>query len=378
MNQAGTASASLSTTTMIGGSHSFHISGYSVTKELPTGKYIMSSPFVAGGYDWAIRYYPNGIDSYNEPGIAFTLELQSEGTGVEATLEFCLVDLNGRPSEDHKESSFFEFRYESCHEGFSGFITHRELEESGYLRDDSFVIRCTVGILDSSVIETSASPNRDAVQADFLPPSDLHEHLGKLLESGEGADVTFNVDGQIFSAHRSILAARSLVFHAQFFGPMCRKGFNNIEVDDMEPMVFKVLLQYLYTDSLPELKDIGYSNADSSALAIMSQHVLAAADRYSIERLKNICEQKLLQTISTDTVATTLALAEQHDCQRLKAGCVGFISRGGNLKKVLATDGFRHLMLSCPSIFDEILENITDPIVLRDLVIKFSKTSIKS
>jgi speckle-type POZ protein len=373
MDQSGAVSASLSTTTMISTLHLFHISGYSITKELPTGKCIMSSPFLAGGYRWAIRYYPNGIDSYQDPGIAFTLQLQSEGTGIKVRLKFCLMDSNGRPSEVHSATSFCEFQYESCDYGFSGFITHGELEESGYLKDDSFVVRCTVSILDSNVVETSASCIYDAVQ-DQLPPSDLHEQLRNLLQGGEGADVTFNVGGQIFSAHRCILSARSPVFRAQFFGPMRSERFNDIEVDDMEPMVFKVLLHYLYTDLLPEWDDIsGYSSEKRPDSAIMAQHLLAAADRYSLERLKMICAQKLSQTISTDTVATTLALAEQHDCALLKAVCIRFISTGGNLKEVLATDGFRHLMLSCPSIFDEILANIADPFVLRDLVIRFSK-----
>lgn len=328
----------------------------------------MSSPFVAGGYRWAIRYYPNGITLYDDPGIAFTLELQSKGTDVKVRLEFCLLDSNGRPSQVHKVSSFCEFGYQLCNQGFSGFITHSELDESGYLRDDSFVVQCTVGIFDSIVGETSESPDHDIVPVDSLPPSDLHGQLGKLLEGGEGADVTFNVGGQIFSAHRCILAARSPVFHAQFFGPMSEKSFDKVEVEDMEATVFEALLQYLYTDLLPELQ--------SSASAILAQHLLAAADRYSIERLKTICEQWLSKTISTDTVATTLALAEQHDCGRLKEACIGFISRGGNLKEVLATDGFRHLMLSCPSIFNEILANVSDPVVLRDLVIRFSKASI--
>ncbi|KAJ4813821.1 BTB/POZ and MATH domain-containing protein 2 [Rhynchospora pubera] len=383
MNQAGMISTSVSTTTMISGSHLFNISGHSITKELPAGKCIMSSPFVVGGYQWAIMYYPNGLNSYDQPGIAFTLELQSEGSGVEARLEFCLVDSHGRPSDIHKASSFCEFGYVSCNRGFSGFITHEELEESWYLRNDSFVVKCTVGILDSSVVEASGcgTPGNanDTHQAEHLPPSDLHEQLRKLLESGEGADVEFNVDGQIFSAHRCILAARSPVFHAQFFGPIGEKNFHNIEVEDMEAVVFKVLLQYLYTDVLPDLNEFGSIQIkETSASAIMAQHLLAAADRYSIERLKMICEEKLLGTISIDTVATTLALAEQHGCGRLNEACIEFLSRGGNLKEVMDTDGFGHLMLSCPSMFNLILANINDPNVLRDLVIRFSKTSIKS
>lgn len=126
MNQAGTVSASSSTTAIITGSHLFNISGYSITKDIPFGKSLMSSPFVAGGYRWAIRYYPNGITLYDDPGIAFTLELQSKGTDVKVRLEFCLMDSNGRPSQVHKVSSFCEFGYQLCNQGFSGFITVEE------------------------------------------------------------------------------------------------------------------------------------------------------------------------------------------------------------------------------------------------------------
>lgn len=46
----------------------------------------------------------------------------------------------------------------------------------------------------------------------------------------------------------------------------------------------------------------------------MEQHLLEAADRYGMHRLKLICEDRLCQYIDVNTVATTLALAEQHHC----------------------------------------------------------------
>ena len=51
-----------------------------------------------------------------------------------------------------------------------------------------------------------------------MPSSNLPQHLGQLLESHAGADVTFAVSGESFAAHKSILAARSPVFRAEFFG----------------------------------------------------------------------------------------------------------------------------------------------------------------
>lgn len=56
-----------------------------------------------------------------------------------------------------------------------------------------------------------------------LPPSDMGKQFGQLLESKKGTDVNFEVDGEIFAAHKLVLAARSPVFRAQLFGPMKEK-----------------------------------------------------------------------------------------------------------------------------------------------------------
>ena len=44
---------------------------------------------------------------------------------------------------------------------------------------------------------------------DPVPPPELAAHLGRLLGTGMGADVTFQVGGRAFPAHRILLAARS-------------------------------------------------------------------------------------------------------------------------------------------------------------------------
>ncbi|XP_062198300.1 BTB/POZ and MATH domain-containing protein 1-like [Phragmites australis] len=137
----------------------------------------------------------------------------------------------------------------------------------------------------------------------------MHCHLGHLLSSGEGADIALEVDGETFSAHRSILAARSPVFTAQLFGPMRENTAVCVWIEGVEVGVFKALLHFVYTDSLPEV-------GDGEAMA-MAQHLLVAADRYSLERLKLICEDKLCNHIDTSTVGTILALAEQHSCHGL-------------------------------------------------------------
>jgi len=68
----------------------------------------------------------------------------------------------------------------------------------------------------------------------------------------------------------------------------------------------------------------------SCSFAIMVQHLLAAADRYGLDRLKLLCESKLCDEITVETVPTTLSLAEQHRCTQLKAACLKFAAANLN------------------------------------------------
>ncbi|KAE8793312.1 BTB/POZ domain containing protein [Hordeum vulgare] len=70
----------------------------------------------------------------------------------------------------------------------------------------------------------------------------------------------------------------------------------------MEAPVFKAFLSFMYTDSLPEM-----AKKEEDA---MYQHLLVAADRYNMERLKLICQDKLCRRIDGSSVANVLALAE--------------------------------------------------------------------
>ncbi|KAM3400976.1 hypothetical protein ACQJBY_005661 [Aegilops geniculata] len=112
------------------------------------------------------------------------------------------------------------------------------------------------------------------------------------------------------------------------------------------------MLRFIYTDELPEEDEL----QDSSAQ--MFQDLLAAADRYALDRLKIICAQKLWEKVSVETVATILAWAETYNCEELKNKCIDFFVVEENFRKVMFTDGYGLLLLKFPAIIAELRKRV--------------------
>nr|XP_025882225.1 BTB/POZ and MATH domain-containing protein 1 [Oryza sativa Japonica Group] len=341
------------------------IVGHSLTMAMDDGEFFSSRRYCVGGHDWEIRLRPKDpwVGRRDRP---LTLKLVLRGaprTGsgsVKAQLSCCLVDPTQKLRPSEMKTVSHKFHKPGDYSPRAVFMARDELEASGYLTDDSYVVQCAITVLrEQPEIAAAAAAAGDSANAAVAPSSELHAYLGALLESKTGADVTFVVSGESFAAHKAILASRSPVFMAELFGAMKVKASERVEVKDMEAPVFKAILHFVYTDTVPELdhRDGEETEAASTATA-MAQHLLAGADRYGLERLKLICESKLAERIDVDTVSTTLALAEQHDCSHLKAKCVEFIAAGTaeNLDAVLATDGFKHLEASCPSVLTDLVK----------------------
>lgn len=341
-------SASVVVAEAVSGSHVLKVQGYSLIKGLGVGKFIGSVKFNAGGRSWCIRCYPDGWGSECTDWISVALFLLNpDATEVKAKYRFSLLDQAERTHVPLHTEAVSTFSAKASGKGHDKFIKRQKLEQSAYLKDDCLEISCDVTVLKEICLAKDV-----AVQFVVVPQSDIHQHLGALLSDAgsEGADVSFEVGGETFAAHRCVLAARSSVFKSGLFGPMKEKTATSVKIDDMDPRVFKAMLHFIYTDSLPQM--------DSADATMMAQHLLAAADRYSLARLKLICEHELCSNIDKSTVTTTLALADQHGCHGLKEACFSFLKSPGNLKEITASDDLEHLMKSCPSVLKELVAQL--------------------
>ncbi|CAH9103915.1 unnamed protein product [Cuscuta epithymum] len=350
-------SCSRSINETVNGSHKFTVRGYSLAKGMGLGKYISSDTFSVGGYDWAIYFYPDGKNAEDSSAyVSVFIALASDGTDVRALFELTLMDQSGKGK--HKVHSHFDralesgpytLKYKGSMWGYKRFFKRASLETSDYLKDDCLSMHCTVGVVRTRV----EGPKQFSIS---VPASDMGQSLKYLLDSEIGCDIVFQVGEETFKAHKLILAARSPVFKAQFFGLIGNPNTEKVELEDIEPSIFKAMLEFVYSDQLPNIHDVTGS-ASTCTSTIMMQHLLAAADRFSLDRLKQLCEAKLCEEVNADTVATTLSLADQHRCLQLKDICLKFAAT--NLGVVMQSEGFKHMEESCPSLLSELLEAVS-------------------
>ncbi|CAL4892116.1 unnamed protein product [Urochloa decumbens] len=291
--------------------HLLKIDGFSVTRAIiGNNKDHIKSRCSVFGYDWEIRLYPASLSSRTEYLVGLELVFLGDRVGLElvflgeARTRSVTATLLGRLVE-YATCGIQPTEYESKSKSFRspsdrGILVYIA---SGRTRDDkaqgsgTLTVECTISVL------------REPEEANIcLPDSsgNKHRHLGELLRSEAGADVTFAVSGESLAAHKNILAARSPVFKAEFFGEMQEKTTQRVEIKDMDAQVFRaIMLSFIYTDMVP--------------------------DEFEFENQSGAVEEQ--------------------------AACVEFIAGSPeNLDAVVATEGYRHLEASSPWVLTELLK----------------------
>jgi len=182
-----------------------------------------------------------------------------------------------------------------------------------------------------------------------------HSNLQQQHLLDTDTDVMFQVAGETFSAHKWVLAARSPVFKAELTRGATAAGVSCIRINDMLPQVFKSLLYFVYTDSLPEM-----TGAEES---MMDEHLLAAADRFDLEELKLICEEKLIRELNENTAAKILKLAVENHSGFLREACIEFLADPPLLEAAMAMDDglLEHVAKICQALLKKMWAYEDDP-----------------
>uniref|UniRef100_A0A8I3NAB1 Speckle type BTB/POZ protein like n=2 Tax=Canis lupus familiaris TaxID=9615 RepID=A0A8I3NAB1_CANLF len=295
-------------------SYMWTINNFSFCRE-EMGEVLKSSTFSSSPSDkmkWCLRVNPKGLDDESKDYLSLYLLLVScPKSEVRAKFKFSL--LNAKREETKAMESQRAYRFVQGKDwGFKKFIRRDFLldEANGLLPDDKLTLFCEVSVVQDSV-NISGHTNTNTLK---VPECRLAEDLGNLWENTRFTDCSFFVRGQEFKAHKSVLAARSPVFNAMFEHEMEESKKNRVEINDVDPEVFKEMMRFIYTGKAPNLDK-------------MADNLLAAADKYALERLKVMCEEALCSNLSVENVADTLVLADLHSAEQLKAQAIDFINR---------------------------------------------------
>lgn len=330
----------------------------SKTQNMRISEFIPSPMFNIGGYDCEIRYYPRGCtEECKGEFIGLYLTIHCNYKNVTASFAFGLLDLYSNLCPKSCKRLTFTFSCDYDDFGSLAFIKRSDLE-AYYVRDDFFTVVCSVTIISDSCKEVPKS------FITGIRPCSLNEHFGELLERKDGADVTFQVEGEIFNAHRLVLAARSVVFKAELFGPVAEIQTKSmmIRIENMARVVFKAMLHFIYTDSLPDIYD------ENISLVVLLEDLIAAADRYALDGLKERCEERLIRDISLNTFTSILTCAEEHDCNQLRDFCLDFASEPKNLVRLTLKEEYIQLMQTYPSLLVGLRKCTESSSAFQDLI----------
>lgn len=230
--------------------------------------------------------------------------------------------------------------------GFKKWITKEEIYKGKYWQNGVLSITCEV---DVKITEDGKSNELQTNESYTLEP--LAVSYAKLVNSGLYSDVTIKIRDKCFKAHRNILATRCEYFGRMFGSDFKESKSTEIELKDIEPDIFEYLLEFIYTNRIPEnLKQI-------------ATDLLVAAHMLNLQVLTKVCESKLCKNISKQNCLDLLAFADLYNQTKLKKEVVMFLVV--NLKDIRGSESWKLFKKNHLDLVVDVLEISTEFLELR-------------
>ncbi|KAF8649690.1 hypothetical protein HU200_064231 [Digitaria exilis] len=158
--------------------HNFEVTNFSQLDGKGARKFVSSSTFTVGGYDWKIDFYPdrNDMQNYGVYASAFLYFLRGLD-GVTVRLSLSLLGKDNRVSIQKTDTRTFPSVGSDW--GWSKFIEKSHLQELLHLNAGRFTIRCVLTLIDA--------PHAEEGSAIKIPEPNLHQDLMDMLKNGEGS-----------------------------------------------------------------------------------------------------------------------------------------------------------------------------------------------
>ncbi|CAF2911022.1 unnamed protein product [Rotaria sp. Silwood2] len=333
---------------------------------------LSSSPFspVSGTSactQWRLVCYPKGNYGAASNYMSIFLEYIKGEHDIKAKAEYSLVNRKCELTEMRKDAQFSIYKCGNSR-GFINYVKYDTLTllENDTLDDDKLKIFVRIIIMDDAITEETkyqefndtesinfTTRGLEALVRDFTQlllhssskMSDIkiivHTSLSHSTDTNE-SDSDSDPSTVTFHAHKLILAARSPVFAAMFSNSTLENTKNIIEINDLRSETIQSMLEYIYTGKVNDIKK-------------STVELYRCADKYQLEDLRLQAEMALMSSLSIDTSAEILLLADQHHSKDLKSRVIQFIVNG-NLKAITQTEGWHKYVACIPDLVTEVIQ----------------------
>jgi hypothetical protein len=131
------------------------------------------------------------------------------------------------------------------------------------------------------------------------------KNLNDYLDSGTYCDLTFIIGCEQFPCHRIILASSSPYFQALLTHRFKENNLNSIELRDIEPQIFSLLLHYIYSGQI----ELDENNV---------HELLIASDMFQLDEIVQFCCHYLSISLNEKNVLDIWKIANELECLSLK------------------------------------------------------------
>ncbi|XP_058793356.1 speckle-type POZ protein-like B [Phymastichus coffea] len=256
-------------------------------------------------YEWTLDIYVAGYNLKNVDyiGIVFYLWNKEKHKDKKFTVEISILDQDHERHFTRKAILFHENISKS--DGiFEDFVLRSDLwNRQELLSNNELKIACKICIGEANT--------RDKLTEVQYAHNYSEEILKKLFDNRQFSDFKIIVEKREFRVHRAILAAISPVFHAMFESKMRESNEGRVHIEDVEADVIEKTLYFIYVGKLNDIEDL-------------ADKVLAVAEKYQLESLKQRCEYILVKQLNLDNVYDTLLLADKNNANELKKQTIQF------------------------------------------------------
>jgi speckle-type POZ protein len=136
----------------------------------------------------------------------------------------------------------------------------------------------------------------------------------RIFEDEEHCDLKIQMgDGVTLNAHKTILIARSPVFHKMLTSNMKEATTSVVDIEDFDSKTMRNLLLFIYCEEVQDLQ----ANAGK---------LIHAAEKYDLYGLKEMCIEELIANLSVENIIDTLIIADQvSETEKLIKACIPII-----------------------------------------------------